>query len=114
MRWSHVQENWTAFYEAIQEKWEDADEAMLDEIDGDQRAFAELGAQLPAGLVLHCAPTIRQGRGMGSSAAAIAAMMDSWELLPGAQAEAKHAKYARFLQALQAQGGDPLDVFNHP
>lgn len=38
-----------------------------------KRAFAELGAQLPAGLVLHCAPTIRQGRGMGSSAAAIAA-----------------------------------------
>ena len=36
MRWSHVQENWTAFYEAIQEKWEDADEAMLDEIDGDR------------------------------------------------------------------------------
>ena len=38
-----------------------------------RRAFAELGARLPAGLVLRCAPTIRQGRGMGSSAAAIAA-----------------------------------------
>lgn len=35
-------------------------------------AFAELGVQTPAGLVLRCAPTIRQGRGMGSSAAAIA------------------------------------------
>lgn len=39
MRWTHVQENWSAFYEAIQEKWDAADEAMLDEIDGDQRAF---------------------------------------------------------------------------
>ncbi|MDO5699796.1 MAG: homoserine kinase [Dermatophilus congolensis] len=38
-----------------------------------KRAFTELGAALPAGLVLRCAPTIRQGRGMGSSAAAIAA-----------------------------------------
>ncbi len=38
-----------------------------------RRAFSELGARLPAGLVLRCAPTIRQGRGMGSSAAAIAA-----------------------------------------
>ena len=52
--------------------------------------------------------------GFPVSAAAIAAMIDSWELLPGAQAEAKHAKYARFLRALQAQGGDPLDVFDHP
>ena len=46
MRWSHVQENWTAFYEAIQEKWEDADEAMLDEIDGDQRAFIRYIAEV--------------------------------------------------------------------
>ena len=46
MRWSHVQENWTAFYEAIQEKWEDADEAMLDEIDGDQRAFIKYLAEV--------------------------------------------------------------------
>ncbi len=38
-----------------------------------RRAFAELGARGPAGLVLRCAPVIRQGRGMGSSAAAIAA-----------------------------------------
>lgn len=35
-------------------------------------AFAELGVEVPEGLWLHCAPTIRQGRGMGSSAAAIA------------------------------------------
>ncbi|MDB6177600.1 hypothetical protein PAF17_08740 [Paracoccus sp. Z330] len=39
MKWHHVQENWSAFYEAIQEKWPEADESDLDEIDGDQRAF---------------------------------------------------------------------------
>lgn len=39
MKWQHVQENWPAFYEAIAEKWPDVDEAELDEIDGDQRAF---------------------------------------------------------------------------
>lgn len=52
MKWTHVQANWTSFYEAIQEKWEDVDEAMLDEIDGDQRAFvaylAEVTGQEPA------------------------------------------------------------------
>lgn len=39
MKWHHVQENWSAFYEAIQEKWSEVDEADLDEIDGDQQAF---------------------------------------------------------------------------
>ena len=39
MKWHHVQENWPAFYEAILDKWPEADEAELDEIDGDQRAF---------------------------------------------------------------------------
>lgn len=39
MKWHHVQENWSAFYEAIQEKWPEADESDLDEIDGDQKAF---------------------------------------------------------------------------
>lgn len=39
MKWHHVQENWPAFYEAIIEKWPEADETDLDEIDGDQRAF---------------------------------------------------------------------------
>lgn len=39
MKWHHVQQNWTAFYEAIQDKWPETDEADLDEIDGDQRAF---------------------------------------------------------------------------
>ena len=32
MKWHHVQENWSAFYEAIQDKWPEADEAELDEI----------------------------------------------------------------------------------
>ncbi|UXU74833.1 MULTISPECIES: hypothetical protein [unclassified Paracoccus (in: a-proteobacteria)] len=39
MRWSNVQANWSAFYEAITEKWPEVDEDDLDEIDGDQRAF---------------------------------------------------------------------------
>lgn len=51
MKWSDVQENWAAFYETILEKWPDADEAELDEIEGDQRAFityiAELTGQEP-------------------------------------------------------------------
>ncbi|MCB2111160.1 MAG: hypothetical protein H6895_08365 [Defluviimonas sp.] len=39
MRWHHVQENWPAFFDAILDKWPDADETELEEIDGDQRAF---------------------------------------------------------------------------
>lgn len=46
MKWTHVQANWPAFYEAILEKWEDADESMLDEIDGDQRAFVRYIAEI--------------------------------------------------------------------
>ncbi|TJZ94229.1 hypothetical protein FA743_02935 [Paracoccus gahaiensis] len=52
MKWHHVQENWSAFYEAIIDKWPEADEADLDEVDGDQRAFvtylAEATGQEPA------------------------------------------------------------------
>ncbi len=52
MKWHHVQDNWSAFYEAIQNRWPDAEEDQLDEIDGDQRAFisyiAELTGQDPA------------------------------------------------------------------
>lgn len=52
MKWQHVQQNWTAFYEAIVEKWPEIDDADLDEIDGDQRAFvarlAEVTGQEPA------------------------------------------------------------------
>jgi hypothetical protein len=51
MKWHHVQDNWAAFYEAIIDRWPDADEAELDEVDGDQRAFivyiAELTGQEP-------------------------------------------------------------------
>lgn len=39
MKWRHVQDNWPAFYEAIQDKWPQVDEGELDEIEGDQRAF---------------------------------------------------------------------------
>ena len=39
MKWAHVQDNWSAFYEAILDRWPEADEAELDEVDGDQRAF---------------------------------------------------------------------------
>ncbi len=39
MKWHHVQENWAAFYDAIQEKWPEVDEADLDEIDGDRGAL---------------------------------------------------------------------------
>ena len=28
MKWHHVQENWPAFYEAILERWADADEVV--------------------------------------------------------------------------------------
>lgn len=38
-----------------------------------RRAWSELGVPTPRGLTLRCANTIRQGRGMGSSAAAIVA-----------------------------------------
>ena len=60
-----------------------------------RRAWSELDVPTPEGLTLHCANTIRQGRGMGSSAAAIvagvaaahglaAAQWTAWENAPGA------------------------------
>ncbi|MFB9223523.1 hypothetical protein [Paracoccus cavernae] len=39
MKWQQVQDNWSAFFDAISEKWPDVDENELEEIDGDQRAF---------------------------------------------------------------------------
>ncbi|WP_339107294.1 hypothetical protein [Thioclava sp. GXIMD4216] len=39
MKWSHVEQNWTAFYEAITDRWPDLTEDDLEEIDGDRRAF---------------------------------------------------------------------------
>lgn len=46
MKWSHVQDNWNAFHEAILERWPDADEDDLDAIDGDQRAFIDYIARI--------------------------------------------------------------------
>lgn len=46
MKWSHVQTNWSAFYDAITDRWPGADEDELDEIDGDQRAFIDYIARL--------------------------------------------------------------------
>ena len=39
MRWQHVQDNWSAFFDAIQSRWPEVEFDQLDEIDGDQRAF---------------------------------------------------------------------------
>ena len=41
MKWKHVEENWSAFYEAIEEKWPDVAQEDLDAIDGDQKRFVE-------------------------------------------------------------------------
>lgn len=46
MKWHHVQENWPAFFEAIIDRWPDAEEDELEEIDGDQRAFIAYVARL--------------------------------------------------------------------
>lgn len=46
MKWHHVQDNWSAFYEAIQDRWPEIDEADLDEIDGDSRAFVARVAEV--------------------------------------------------------------------
>ncbi|MBD3787256.1 MAG: hypothetical protein IE922_09845 [Sphingomonadales bacterium] len=51
MKWHHVQDNWPAFFDAIRDRWPGAEEAALEEVDGDQRAFiayiAELTGQEP-------------------------------------------------------------------
>lgn len=46
MKWRHVQDNWPAFYDAIIDKWPEADEAELDEIDGDQKSFIQYLAEV--------------------------------------------------------------------
>ncbi|HEY0214098.1 MAG TPA: hypothetical protein VGC40_10995 [Paenirhodobacter sp.] len=46
MKWQHVQTNWNAFYDAITDRWPDAEDSDLDEIDGDQRAFIAYIARL--------------------------------------------------------------------
>ncbi|MEZ5685415.1 MAG: hypothetical protein R3D78_05730 [Paracoccaceae bacterium] len=46
MKWHHIEENWHAFYEAIQDRWDAAEEDALDEIDGDQHAFIAYIAEI--------------------------------------------------------------------
>ena len=46
MKWQNVQENWPAFFDAIQSRWPDADADELDNIDGDQRAFIAYIAEI--------------------------------------------------------------------
>lgn len=46
MKWQHVQENWPAFFEAIQSRWPDVEEETLEDIDGDQRAFVAYIAEI--------------------------------------------------------------------
>ena len=46
MKWHHVAQNWPAFFEAIVDRWPEADEAELEDIDGDQRAFVRYIAEL--------------------------------------------------------------------
>jgi len=46
MKWHHVQDNWSAFLDAIMDRWPDADEAELEEIDGDQRSFIAYVAEM--------------------------------------------------------------------
>lgn len=56
-----------------------------------RRAWARLGVAPAGGVSLYCANTIRQGRGMGSSAAAIVAGVGAAYALAGLEAEPQHA-----------------------
>ena len=60
MKWQHVQGNWSAFYEAIIEKWPDAEEADLDEIDGDQSAFIKYIARVSEAAPVEARDEIRE------------------------------------------------------
>lgn len=46
MQWHHVQENWASFFDAILDRWPEADEDDLEEIDGDQHRFITYIAEL--------------------------------------------------------------------
>lgn len=46
MKWQQIQNNWSAFFEVIVERWPEADENDLEEIDGDQRAFIRYIAEV--------------------------------------------------------------------
>lgn len=41
MRWLHIQENWPAFFEAIESRWPKADFDDLAEIEGNQKKFID-------------------------------------------------------------------------
>lgn len=60
MRWSNVQANWPAFYEAITEKWPEADEDELDSIDGDQHAFIRYIAEVSGQEIAEAKDEIRE------------------------------------------------------
>lgn len=60
MRWANVQANWPAFYEAIAEKWPEADEDELDAIDGDQHAFIRYIAEVTGQEVAETKDEIRE------------------------------------------------------
>lgn len=46
MKWQQIQNRWPAFLEVIVERWPEADESDLEEIDGDQRAFIQYIAEV--------------------------------------------------------------------
>ncbi|AGT09945.1 hypothetical protein [Paracoccus aminophilus] len=60
MKWQQVQDNWAAFFEAIAEKWPEADESDLEEIDGDQRDFIKYIAEVTGQEVAEARDEIRE------------------------------------------------------
>jgi len=60
MKWHHVQENWSAFFDAILDRWPEAEENDLEEIDGDQRAFILYIAELTGGEIADAREEIRE------------------------------------------------------
>lgn len=60
MKWHHVEENWPAFFDAIMERWPEADEAELEDIDGDQRQFIAYVAKLSDQELLEARDDIRE------------------------------------------------------
>lgn len=60
MKWHHVSENWTAFFDAITDRWPAADEGDLEDIDGDQRAFVAYIAKVTEQGAADAAQEIRE------------------------------------------------------
>ena len=58
MKWHHVQDNWPAFFEAILDRWPDADEADIIELTGQEPEEARadirewLSGELPSDVVM--------------------------------------------------------------